>query len=206
MESTEGTSVRTTVAAQAPQDILDTIVPLLKRSPNDDRPVILMTCGLAGSGKTTLVKAVIGVLPQFTRLSIDEIIFEEHGLYGVDYPADDKLYEQYNEEADAIYLDTFRRLLEEKKDVVLERSFYAKEDRDEFKKMVEDGGGRLVLVYLKAVDKEVLWDRICSRSAKGKEANSSLDISREILDRYWAGFEAPDGEGEVVVDVLPALH
>jgi len=194
-----------TMAVQERQDTLERITALLKRSVNGEHPVVLMTCGIAASGKTTLTKAVVAELPSFTRVSIDEIIFEKHGLYGVDYPADDTLYQQYQEEADEIYLDTFRKLLRENNDIVLDRSFYAKEDRDDFKQMVEDGSGRWVLVYLKACSKEGLWDRICERSAKGKRPNSNLDISRDTFERYWDGFEEPQNEGEVVIEVCREL-
>lgn len=140
-------------------------------------------------------------LPQFSRLSIDEIIFSKHGLYGVDYPADAQLLQQYQDEADEIYHMTFKTLLSEKRDIVLDRAFYAKDDRLDFKKMIEEGGGRRVLVYLKAADKETLWTRIVERSTKEKNANSALDISREILEMYWEGFEAPVEEGEIVFNI-----
>jgi len=192
------------MAAQTQNSVANTIVPLLKRCDDDGHPVVLMTCGIAGSGKSTLAKTVVSELPHFTRLSIDEIIFKKHGLYGKDYPADEKLYQQYLEEADKIYSDTCRHLLREGKDLVLDRSFYAKEDRSEFKKIVEDAGGRSLLVYLKAFDKEELWKRICKRSAQEKEANSAYDISRDVFEKYWYGFEEPLGEGEVVVDVCLA--
>lgn len=182
------------------QRIPDDVLPQLGRSAQDDRPVVLMTCGIAGSGKSTLAKAVIAAFPHFTRLSIDEIVFEKHGLYGVDYPADNALYQSYQEEASWIYLERFHRLLDESRDIVLDRSFYAKEDRDDFKSMTEKAGGRWVLVYLKA-DKDLLWKRICDRSAKTRDANSAFEISREIFEGYWVGFEVPRGEGEVIVEV-----
>jgi hypothetical protein len=68
--------------------------------------------------------------------------------------------------------------------------------------MVQDGGGRLVLVFLAARDQEKLWQRICDRNAKGKEANSALDITRKILYACWRGFEEPVGEGEIVIQVI----
>jgi predicted kinase len=123
----------------------------------------------------------------------------------VDYEASSTIYEQYQAETDEIYLSTFRKLLEEKKDVILERSFYAKEDRDEYRDMANKAGAKVVLVYLKPGDedgKEVLWKRICRRSEGPKTADSSLDITREIFEGYWNGFEAPVGEGEIVVMVV----
>lgn len=130
---------------------------------------------------------------------MDAIIFAAHGVYGIDYPASATLYDEYNKEADVIYEQAFRKLLTEGKDVALERSFYAKEDRDEFRKIAEEGGARVVLVFLHAKDKEVLWDRICKRSAMAKTADSAFDISRETFDAYWSGFENPDGEDEIII-------
>lgn len=173
--------------------------PLLYRPPDDNRPVVVMTCGIAGSGKSTLAKAIVQKHSNFTRLSTDEIIFERHGLYGIDYPADEKLYAQYQAEQDEIFLATFQRLLMEGKDVVLDKAFYAKEDRDMYKKMIEEAGARWVLVYLRTDIKEELWSRICERSKKAKEANNALTISRDTFEMYWAGFEVPEGEEEVCV-------
>lgn len=160
---------------------------------------------LTGSGKTTLVKAITKSHPNFHRISIDEIIFTKHGIYGIDYPASYDVYEQYSTEADAIYLDTFQDLLKAGENIVLERSFYANSDRDEFRKIVEEAGARLVLVYLKALDKETLWQRICWRAEGDKDANSALAITRELFDMYWDGFEGPEGEGEVVFEVCPRV-
>ncbi|KAJ4985039.1 hypothetical protein SVAN01_09482 [Stagonosporopsis vannaccii] len=174
----------------------------LQRTASDPRPVVLMTCGLAGAGKTTLVKSVLKLYPQFTRISIDNIIFQKHGIYGIDYPASADHYDRYMEEADATYLETFRKLLAEGQDIAFERSCYAKEDREEWRKIAEEGGARVVLVFLRAKSKEALWKRICKRSKTTKTADNALDISRETFDMYWDGFEDPDGEDEIVIDVI----
>ncbi|KAH8668940.1 hypothetical protein BX600DRAFT_460994 [Xylariales sp. PMI_506] len=186
-------------------EVFSRVLPHLQRSERSDvdNSIILMTCGLAGTGKTTLAKQTLAHLPGFTRLSIDELIFSSHGLYGVDYPADTALYDRYMEEAGEKYLAQFLALLGRRENIILERSFYAREDRDEFRELVatHGGGARIVFVYLRARDKEALWRRICERSARGKDANSALEITREIFDMYWAGFEEPEGEGEIVIDV-----
>ncbi|KAH7068054.1 ATP/GTP-binding protein [Paraphoma chrysanthemicola] len=196
--------------------------PHLQRNAPDNHPVVVMTCGIAGeligledvswrlakkmkgSGKTTLAKAIEAAYPNFHRISGDEIIHQRHGIYGIDYEASPSLYAEYQDEQDEIYMSTFRALLDEKKDIILERSFYAKEDRDEYRGIAEKAGARVVLVFLKAEGesgKECLWTRIRQRSKGIKTADSALDISRETFDYYWNGFENPDGEGEVVVQV-----
>lgn len=140
-------------------------------------------------------------LPQFTKISIDAILCSAHGIYGLDYPASEPLYAQYQDEADVVYLQTFHKLMAEGKDVILERSFYEKQDREDFRSMAEKYGARVVLVFLKAKDKEVPWERVCRRSMATKTADSALDISRETFDMYWDGFENPEGEGEFVIEV-----
>lgn len=82
---------------------------------------------------------------------------------------------------------------------MLDRSFYAKEDRDYFKTMIEASCARWVLVYLK-LETEILWSRICDRRKEEINANSAFDISVELFKRYVDGFEHPDGEGEIIVE------
>lgn len=141
---------------------------------------------------------MLKAFPSFNRLSIDQTIYSLHGLYGIDYPPEK--YEDFQTEAKAIFLKDFEQLLQDTKDVILDRSFYAKRDRLEFKAMIEEAGARWVLVYLKATQ-EVLWKRICERRAKGVDADSALEIRESLLERYISGFEAPTGEGEIVLDV-----
>jgi predicted kinase len=182
------------------QHIFDRLEPLLKQTAGDPRPVVLATCGMAGAGKSTLSKTVLGRLPHFTRLSVDETVFQHHGVYGIDYPADMALYDRYLDEASEQLMTTFKELLTKRQDVILDRSFYSKKERDEFLRVIDQLGGRRVLVFLKA-DKDLLWERITSRSKAAKTANNALDISRELFESYWAGFENPSGEGEIVVEV-----
>ena len=42
--------------------------------------------------------------------------------------------------------------------------------------------------------------RILARAAGIKDPNSALDIDRGTFDGYCRGFEAPGGEGEIVID------
>lgn len=138
-------------------------------------------------------------MPLFKRVSIDEIIYSKHGLYDVDFPADDRLYSEYQDEADKTLIRTVETLLQEKQNIVLERSFWAKSTRDEFKQTIEKRGGRWLLVYLKMTDKEEVWQRIYNRSAQEKNADSAFDITRDIFDNFWTGFEVPHREGEIVL-------
>ncbi|KAF4985718.1 hypothetical protein FDECE_16358 [Fusarium decemcellulare] len=183
---------------------LTTILPKLQRTKEDSRPVVMMTCG---SGKSTLTKEIIGRLPNFERLSADKTVHEKHGLYAIDYPAE--RYEEYLDEAQDIIRAELARLLQQKdKDVILDLSFWNREYRNAYKEIIENNGGRWVLVFLDA-DRELLWERITKRrsqrdalDAVHRDGDSAFDIDEKTFSMYWEGFERPKGEGECVIKIL----
>jgi len=59
-------------------------------------PLVVLMCGVAGSGKTTFAQQL--EMNGFIRLSIDEDIWKNKGRFGVDYPAEK--YEQYKAESE----------------------------------------------------------------------------------------------------------
>lgn len=86
-----------------------------------------------------------------------------------------------------------------KNDVVVDLSFVFRASRDEYRTIVEVGGGRVVLVYLKT-DVSELRRRIEQRAAAGLDADSAFKMTPEIFDQYVSGFERPVGEGELVIE------
>ncbi|KAI0860918.1 ATP/GTP-binding protein [Xylaria cubensis] len=184
-------------------NIMDNIIarlrPQILRTEADPRPVVLMTCGIAGAGKSTFSKALVSTLPNFERLSLDGILVEQHGIFDLDYPPE--RYSTYLDEAALECKKRLTRLLAEKsRDVVFDRAFWNKEDRDEAKELITSLGARWVLVYLKAPDKPTLWRRICQRREVQLNADCAYQITPDILDMYWNGFEEPQSEGEIVVN------
>lgn len=153
---------------------------------------------IKGSGKSTLSKTVARRLPNFQRITFDGIIESRHGIYGVDY--DKSEHDKFADEADALFYESVHKLLSEgTRDVIMDRAFYAKEDRDLYRQLVDKHGGRVVLVYLSA-PKTVLWGRIQARREASLNADTMLEISESLLDIFYDGFEVPHGEGEIVVD------
>ncbi|OAA42426.1 ATP/GTP-binding protein [Beauveria brongniartii RCEF 3172] len=185
-----------------------------------------MTCAIAGmqpaappstsqtanrAGKSTLAKTVTARLPNFVRFSADQIVRDKHGLYGIDFARDK--YASYLDDAQAQIKTALAALIKSggggARDAVVDLSFYSKEYRDEYKAIVEDAGGRWVLVFLDA-DKELLWRRIQGRRAArdsisvesgARDGDSAYDVERETFEMYWKGFERPMGEGEIRVQV-----
>ena len=163
---------------------------------------------MPGAGKSTLSKAIVASLPSFTRLSGDTINREVHGLYKIDYPPDK--HEENLDRSQVIIKERLHNILAEgQRDVVLDLSFWNKEYRDEYKSLIERGGGRWVLVFLNA-ERELLWRRVGQRTAardavsalEERDGDSAFDIDTETFDMYCSGFERPSGEGEIVIKVV----
>ncbi|WP_405172430.1 ATP-binding protein [Paenibacillus sp. FSL H8-0280] len=157
-------------------------------------PLVVMMCGVAGSGKTTFAQR----LEQrgFVRLSIDEEIWATNGRYGIDYPVE--IYEQLKIKAELKLRNELVHLMNEKRNVVIDFSFWQQKRRNEYKKLIEDGGGEWKLVYLK-VHPNDLRERLRIRSQRF-DANAAFTITEEILSSFLKGFEVPSGEGEIIIE------
>ncbi|KAJ5815971.1 hypothetical protein N7447_008204 [Penicillium robsamsonii] len=179
-------------------DTPEALSPFLRRTDSDPRPVVMMTCGLAGSGKSSLSKWILSNHPSFKRFSIDSYIYTKYGLYGDDYPKDK--YNEYQDEAEsALRNDLVQLLRQGSQDAILDFSFAFQETRDEWKSLIEGSGGRWVLAYLD-VDADELRRRVRARNQLAvKDGDSAFFVTSEIVDSYIAGFERPTGEGEVVL-------
>ncbi|EEU41644.1 uncharacterized protein NECHADRAFT_87569 [Fusarium vanettenii 77-13-4] len=190
---------------------LHPVLDKLIRTEEDFRPIVVMTCGISGAGKSTLANQIIDRFPNFTRLSVDEIIFKSHGLYVIDYAREK--YQEYQTEAQEILITELKHRLKEKTSgIILDLSFWNKEYRDEFKAIIEEFGGRWVPVFLDA-DKELLWKRITSRKAErdgqdsaDRTGDSAFDVDRKTFESYCEGFERPCGEGDWNWQTLPPWH
>jgi predicted kinase len=156
-------------------------------------PLVVMMCGVAGSGKTTFSQRL--EKEGFVRLSIDEEIWATKGRYGVDFPIEK--IEEYKKEAERTLRTRLLKLIDEKQQVVIDFSFWDRARRDRYKQLIENAGGNWKLIYLK-VHPDNLRERLTLRN-KRFDANS-FPISEELLTSYLEGFEIPEGEGEIVVE------
>ena len=156
-------------------------------------PDVYLLVGLTGAGKTTYSKRVLepaGVV----RLSVDELIFQERGRYGIDYPASEyaKLY--------APALETVRGLLltelAKGHDVALDLGIWSREDRDDWKRLLEAAGARWRLLYFPVSHAE-LRQRLVERNRL--DGPDALRVEESDLDDFYARFEEPRDEGEEVI-------
>ncbi|KAL4786408.1 AAA domain-containing protein [Aspergillus varians] len=171
----------------------------LSRTASDPRPVVMMTCGVTGSGKTTLSKWIMKSYPGFRRLSTDMYIYVNHGHYDVDYPK--TMYNEYQVAAERAMRTELAESLQAGKDLILDFTFAFQETRDEWKALIESYGGRWVLVALD-VDTVEVKQRVRARNAlplRRKDGDSTFFVNEALLDSFIAGFEWPSGEGEIVM-------
>jgi predicted kinase len=167
---------------------------LIHRECDGLAPLVVMMCGVAGSGKTTFAQQL--EKEGFVRLSIDEEIWTANGRYGIDYPIEK--YEQYKTEAELKLRNQMVNLIHDKHQVVIDFSFWQRKRRTEYKKLIEDAGGEWKLIYLK-VHPNDLRERLSIRSQRF-DANAAFPITEEILTSFLNGFEVPSGEGEIVIE------
>jgi predicted kinase len=160
---------------------------------DDLSPLVVMMCGVAGSGKTTFSQQL--EKQGFVRLSIDEEIWATHGRYGIDFSMEK--IEEYKKEAERKLRDLLVKLIHDKEQVVIDFSFWQRARRDKYKQLIEDFGGKWKLIYLK-VHPDDLRERLKLRN-KRFDANA-FPINEEILNSYLIGFETPKGEGEIVIE------
>lgn len=157
-------------------------------------PLVIMLCGLAGSGKTTYAQRLEA--QGYHRLSIDESLWAQYGRYGIDYPAEN--YHEYSQNVEQMLRSRLRTLLGEGQNVVIDFSFWQRERRQLYKSLIEEWGGRWQLIYLKA-SPQLLRERLEQRSWRF-DANAAFPITEEILSAYLSGFEEPSGEGEIILE------
>lgn len=144
-----------------------------------ERPTVVLTCGKAGTGKTTFARQLEA--SGFERLSVDEEIRRrlESGVLTPD--ADVHLVSiSIEEDIRARLVD----LVRQGRDVVVDFSFFRRSSRDAYRKLVNEAGGAVELVYFE--------QPVHHRDDRRQHGTS--------LDDYIPDFEPPgDDEHPIVI-------
>ncbi|BCR05407.1 kinase [Desulfuromonas versatilis] len=162
-------------------------------------PVLLLTCGLMGVGKTTLGAAVAGALG--TSVLRSDVL--RKGLAGISpevHRADvfgKGIYSQ------AMTRRTYDHLLEQALDEVstngsalVDASFGRRSEREKFRRAAAAAGIPCLTLYMRC-DRPTQLNRLVARQS---QADAS-DGRPELRDRQEKHFESPEGEtGLIVVD------
>jgi len=159
--------------------------------PGDDtRPTVYLLTGLPGTGKSTYARTLEfrGVV----RLSVDDVVRRDHGRAGVDYPMADHLG-RVAEALDEVRAELVR-LTTGGHSVVLDHGLGRRGERDAYKRLVEDHGGRWRLLAFR-VPRDELLRRLAGRGA----GDGFGPMGADLLEAIAASSDEPDGEGEEVV-------
>lgn len=155
-------------------------------------PTVVLLCGPSGSGKTTFARRLEG--EGYARVGIDQLVHERFGRYGHEVPVE--RYQELNDAVEEEFRERVRALVLAGRDVVVDRAMWQRSERDRYKRLVEDAGGRWRLLHL-AVPPAELHRRTRERRARADP--DAFPVTDELLDQFLATFEAPDGEGEEVL-------
>lgn len=157
--------------------------------------LVVLMCGLAGSGKTTASQALEA--RGFLRLSFDELLWEVCGRYGVDYPA--QAYAEKQAIARSVLMDRVLGALMDRTPLAVDSAFWNRAARDNYRTLAASFGCACRVLYLEA-DPSLLRERLRLRAGRF-DANAAFPVTEDILERFLNSFEPPANEGEIVVAV-----
>jgi predicted kinase len=155
-------------------------------------PTLYLTCGLPGSGKTTLARRLEQDIPAL-RLTADEWL---HELYpGISTP--DAETGPFRSRVERLQWMTALRVLSLGRPVILDWGLWAKEERDLYRTGARAVGARVVLCLLDPPVEE-LWDRLSRRNAD--RPFGAFEITKAALLRWSALFQRPTADELALYD------
>jgi len=143
------------------------------------RPILVVTVGLPGVGKTTRAKELEAELGA-VRLTPDEWL---RPLFG---PRDNTLG---RDTIEGRFVSLARRLLTLGQSVILDFGVWTRAERDSLHDLAHSCGATFRMEYLH-LDSEEQWRRVEDRQTRG--SSTAFVITLVELDSYVAMFEPPD--------------
>ncbi len=148
---------------------------------------LFLTCGLPGSGKTTLAKQIEQDQPAL-RLTADEWLFE---LFGPDPESPEVMKGAPSERrtaVEALQWQVAAAALRRGVDVVVDWGVWSRAERADYRARAKELGARTVVCFLD-VTREEQWRRISARNANPPPG--TFPIEQQYLDLWASWFERP---------------
>lgn len=148
---------------------------------------VVLMCGPSGSGKTTYAEGLERT--GMVRLSFDAVMWER-GIEEV------PLLPELRAEIEADLRVRLLDLVAQGRDVVLDFSFWSRQMRDDYRRLLAPTGVVPETVYL-AVDRDTVLERVSAR--RGDHADDFV-LTEELAAHYYDHFEPPsENEGPLTV-------
>ena len=171
----------------------------LTKGPRQKR--IVLTCGVTGSGKTTVAQQLLELLgavrvrSDVERKRLTGIAVTDHGHAEIDSELYDATttrctYEQLTRAATAIVDAGFP--------AIVDATFLHRADRETFRELSERLGARTTIVFCDAA-RETLRARVAARVARGTDAS---DATLDVLARQLGAFETPADDEKALVQSI----
>jgi predicted kinase len=148
---------------------------------------LFLTCGLPGSGKTTLAKRIEQDRPAL-RLTADEWLF---ALFGPDPEPPEVMKgapSVRRAAVEALQWEVAAAALRLGVDVVVDWGVWSRQERDDYRARAKALGARTVVCFLD-VARDEQWRRISERNANLPPG--TFRIEEEYLDLWASWFERP---------------
>ena len=149
---------------------------------------VVFMCGPSGSGKSTYAQTL--EQQGMVRLTFDALMWER-GISTVPLP------QELRDEIEVELRARLLKLVAADQDVVLDFSFWSREMRDEYRRLLELTGVTAETIYL-ATDRETVIDRV--RTRRGGHADDFV-LTEGLAAHYFDHFEPPTAdEGPLTVN------
>jgi len=148
---------------------------------------VLFMCGPAGSGKSTIARRFEA--EGMVRLSFDVEAWRR-GIRSMPLAPD------VHAEIETELQSRLRRAIEQGRDVVLDFSFWSRQDRDRYRALVRSEGIEPETVYV-ATPRDVVVRRVLARGARHAD---DFPLDEALAGAYFDAFEPPTAdEGPLTV-------
>ena len=148
---------------------------------------LFLTCGLPGSGKTTLAKQLEEDRPAL-RLTADEWLFE---LFGPEPESPEVMKGAPSERrtaVEALQWQVAAAALRRGVDVVIDWGVWSRAERDDYRARAKALGAHTVVRFLE-ITREEQWRRLSARNANPPPG--TFPIEERYLDLWASWFERP---------------